>query len=74
MEHKFKKGDLVKSNLCATVFDEEEWYGIVLDIYPDAPHKHPILADKYKIQWCGGKSSWIFGHSIDLVANGRRQL
>ena len=67
---KFKKGDLVKSNLCASVFDEQEWYGIVLDIYPDAPEKYPILADKYKVKWVSGNTSWIFSHSIDLVSRG----
>ena len=72
MKHKLKKGDLVKSNLCASVFDEQEWYGIVLDIYPDAPEKYPILADKYKVKWVSGNTSWIFSHSIDLVSRGKK--
>ena len=69
---KLNKGDLVKSNLSSTVFDEKDWYGIILDVYRGAPHKHPIYADKYKIRWCGGATSWLFGHSIDLVSRGKK--
>jgi hypothetical protein len=68
----FDKGDLIKSNLSSTVFDEKDWYGIILDVCKDAPHKHPVLANKYKIRWCGGATSWLFGHSIDLVSRGKK--
>jgi hypothetical protein len=68
----FDKGDLVKSNLSKTVFDEKDYYGIILDVYKDAPRKHPILSNKYKIKWCGGGTSWIWSHSIDLVSRGKK--
>tara|TARA_R110000824_G_scaffold264840_1_gene453669 strand:+ start:78 stop:293 length:216 start_codon:yes stop_codon:yes gene_type:complete len=69
---KFNKGDLVKSNHNTPVFDEKEWYGIILDACKDAPQKHPILANKYKIKWCGGTTSWLFGHSIVLVSRAKK--
>jgi len=70
---KFSKGDLVKSNTNKSVYNEEkEWYGIVLELHPDAPEKYPIIANKYKVKWCGGNTSWIFEHSIDLVSRGRK--
>ena len=69
---KYNKGDLVKSNHNTPVFDEKEWYGIILDTCRDAPQKHPILANKYKIKWCGGTTSWLFGHSIVLVSRTKK--
>lgn len=68
----FNKGDLVRTKHNAPVFDEKEWYGIILEICKDVPHKHPILADKYKIKWCGGTTSWLFGHSLVLVSLGKK--
>ena len=68
---KFNKGDLVKSNHNAPVFHEKECYGIVLDVYPDVPKKHPLLVDKYKVKWLSGGTSWIFSHSIVLISKGK---
>lgn len=69
VENKFKLGDLVKTTTNQKVYEEKEWYGMVIGINTISPCKYPVYATKYRIKWCGGESSWAFGSSLELVSS-----
>jgi|ETNvirnome_2_300_1030623.scaffolds.fasta_scaffold12354_6 hypothetical protein len=68
----FFVGDLIKSDSRRDLGFDGNWFGIILEDRKNQPKVYPIYANKYKIKWCGGTTSWHWGSDIDLVARVNR--
>jgi len=62
----FESGDFVKAKR------GKAWYGVVLERLDSVAKVYPVYANKYKVKWAGGTTSWHWGADLNLVSRSKK--